>query len=210
MQTATISTYAASSKQAGRCFFRSRYDIGNQGQANAGATTNRIHLDAANGPSLADDALPGLEEQRVSDCSPAPRLVTAEAAAGAEPDLVPGRGVKPVHQRRHQVVHAPAQGHTGGGRRGEPSHPLGADPAHGADQTAVMALHLGEVGEGGLEAQSLRIGGVEARQQPAGDLRQHLATETAAHEAPQALVRFAPPGGPQPVQEEAHLTPGGE
>ncbi len=59
-QTATISTDAASSKQGGRCFFRYRYDTGNQGQAGAGATTNRIHLDAANGPSLADDALAGL------------------------------------------------------------------------------------------------------------------------------------------------------
>lgn len=59
-QTATISTDAASSKQAGRCFFRYRYDTENQGQVAAGAATNRIHLDAANGPSLADDALPGL------------------------------------------------------------------------------------------------------------------------------------------------------
>ena len=59
-QTATISSNAASSKQAGRCFFRYRYDTGNQGQAVAGATANRLHLDAANGPPLATDALPGL------------------------------------------------------------------------------------------------------------------------------------------------------
>lgn len=59
-QTATISTDDASSKQGGRCLFRYRYDTGNQGQAGAGGTTNRIHLDAANGPSLADDALPAL------------------------------------------------------------------------------------------------------------------------------------------------------
>ena len=59
-QMATISTDAASSKEGGRCFFRYRYDTGNQGEAGAGATTNRIHLDATNGPSLADDALVGL------------------------------------------------------------------------------------------------------------------------------------------------------
>ena len=59
-QTATIAAKDASSKQGGRCFFRYRYETGNQGALAAGATTNRTHLNAANGPALADDALPGL------------------------------------------------------------------------------------------------------------------------------------------------------
>jgi hypothetical protein len=55
-----VSSDHASSKKGGRCFFRYRFEVRNDGKGPAGATKSRIHLDKANGPVLDQSALPPL------------------------------------------------------------------------------------------------------------------------------------------------------
>lgn len=58
--SAIVPASAASSSQRGACGFRYKYVTRNQGGAASGATTNRIHRDAQNGPVLASNVLPAL------------------------------------------------------------------------------------------------------------------------------------------------------
>lgn len=90
-QVATIPADQASSKQAGRCEFRYRYDTVNQGNAAAGPATNLVLLNAPNGAELAQDALPGL-------------AVAAQHASSGTLWLAPGTWTIYVHVDGKQDV----------------------------------------------------------------------------------------------------------
>ena len=70
----------------------------------------------------------------------------------------------------------------GGGFAGE----LLAD--HAADEAAVLLLHLGEHGEGTVEAEGFGVGGVDAGHEGCGDFIEQLGAEAATDEAGEALV----------------------
>lgn len=58
--SATIDAADAAYSKRGRCAFRFKYQVRNQGTAGAGASNNRIHRDAQAGPVLATSARPAL------------------------------------------------------------------------------------------------------------------------------------------------------
>lgn len=153
-QTATISTDAASSKQAGHCFFRYRYDTGNQGQAAAGPATNRIHLDAANGPALADDALPGLaagDQQTASGLLPLKEGLWT-LYVHVDDGLVVAEGDEQNNLRRVRVRVEGSCQETPTRKDATPpsvsgEQPSGAAKEHPSNWLRVGAVHTGNVGE---------------------------------------------------------------
>ncbi|HKY60351.1 MAG TPA: type VI secretion system tube protein Hcp [Gemmatimonadota bacterium] len=204
-QTATVSTDAASSKQGGRCFFRYRYDTGNQGQAGAGATTNRIHLDAANGPSLADDALAGLaagDQQTSSGLLP---LVvgTWTLYVHVDDDLLVAEGDEQNNLRRVRV-RVEGSCDDGGPTRKDatpptPSseQPSGAVGENPSNWLRVGAVHTGNDGEAlfqmsGMQAEKVVVRGWDPEQ--------------ARNANPESLEIEVMPGGLQDELRQAHRT----
>src|SRR5262249_1799341 len=106
--------------------------------------------------------------------------------ARAEPDRALGKALRePVDQRLHAVAKAreetPARAAVAL-RRGPRL------PAHREDDAAVTALHLDETRHRRREAESRRVGGVDAADERLGNPLERLGAETTAHEGVQALV----------------------
>ncbi len=79
-----------------------------------------------------------------------------------------------------------------------------------ADQAPVLLFELGELGEGGLEAERVDVAGVEAAEERLGQALERLAAEAAADEAADGLVRGVAPAGDDQVEAHAELARPGE
>ncbi len=202
-QTATISTDAASSKQGGRCFFRHRYDIGNQGQAAAGATTNRIHLDAANGPSLADYALPGLaagDQQTSSGLLP---LVvgTWTLYVHVDDDLLVAEGDEQNNLRRVRVrVEGSCDDEAPTRKDATPPTPSGEQPSGAARENPSNWLRVSTVHTGNNTEVLLQMSGMPAEKVVVRGWDPKLVGDGSL----KSLEMQVPPGALQDALKEAH------